>query len=66
VVMKEIAKDDSQPLIARNHAKRISEAIQKGKFKSPFKKEAIQKGQDKSPPKKDAVQKDQDKSPRNK
>lgn len=61
-VMKEIAKDDSQPLIARNHAKRISELIQKGKFKSPLKKESIQKGQDKSPQKKDAIQKEQKKS----
>lgn len=36
--LKEIVGDDSQPLIARNHAKRIVDAIQKGKFKSPVKK----------------------------
>lgn len=36
--LKDIAADDSQPLIARNHAKRIIEAIQKGKFKSTIKK----------------------------
>lgn len=36
--LNEIAGDDSQPLIARNHAKRIIEAIKKGKFKSPVKK----------------------------
>ena len=36
--LNEIAGDDSQPLIARNHAKRIVEAITKGKFKSPVKK----------------------------
>lgn len=36
--LKEIAVDESQPLIARNHAKRIIEAINKGKFKSPVKK----------------------------
>jgi hypothetical protein len=38
VALNEIAADDSQPLIARNHAKRIIEAIKKGKFKSPVKK----------------------------
>jgi hypothetical protein len=37
-VLTEIAGDDTQPLIARNHAKRITEAIKKGKFKSPVKK----------------------------
>ena len=37
-VLNEIADDDSQPLIARNHAKRIIEAIKKGKYKSPMKK----------------------------
>lgn len=36
--LNEIAGDDTQPLIARNHAKRIIEAIQKGKFRSPMKK----------------------------
>jgi len=33
VALNEIASDDSQPLIARNHAKRIIEAIKKRKFK---------------------------------
>lgn len=37
-VLNDIAGDDTQPLIARNHARRISEAIKKGKFKSPVKK----------------------------
>lgn len=36
--LKEIAGDDTQPLIARNQAKRIVEAIKKGKFKSTIKK----------------------------
>lgn len=36
--LNEMAGDDTQPLIARNHAKRIIEAIKKGKFKSPVKK----------------------------
>lgn len=36
--LNEIAGDDTQPLIARNHAKRIIDAIKKGKFKSPVKK----------------------------
>jgi hypothetical protein len=36
--LKEISVDESQPLIARNHAKRIIEAINKGKFKSPVKR----------------------------
>ena len=36
--LNEIASDDFQPLIARNHAKRIIEDIKKGKFKSPVKK----------------------------
>jgi hypothetical protein len=35
VALNEIAGDDTHPLIARNHAKRIIEAIKKGKFKSP-------------------------------
>lgn len=37
--LNEIAGDDTQPLIARNHAKRIVEAIKKGKYKSPVKKQ---------------------------
>jgi hypothetical protein len=36
--LNEIAGDDSQPLIARNQAKKIVDAIKKGKFKSPVKK----------------------------
>lgn len=36
--LNEIAADDIQPLIARNHAKKIVEDIKKGKFKSPVKK----------------------------
>lgn len=36
--LAEIAGDDSQPLIARNHAQRIVDQIRKGKFKSPVKK----------------------------
>jgi len=36
--LKEIASDVSQPLIARNQAKRIVDAINQGKFKSPVKK----------------------------
>jgi hypothetical protein len=36
--LNEIVSDDVQPLIARNHAKRIIEDIKKGKFKSPVKK----------------------------
>lgn len=36
--LKEIERDDTQPLIARNQAKRIIEAIQKNKFRSPMKK----------------------------
>jgi hypothetical protein len=35
--LSETAGDDTQPLIARNQAKRIVEAIKKGKFKSPVK-----------------------------
>jgi hypothetical protein len=35
--LQEIAGDDTQPLIARNHATRIIEGIKKGKFKSPVK-----------------------------
>jgi len=38
IALNEIAGDDSQPLIARNHAKRIIEAIKKGNFKSAGKK----------------------------
>lgn len=34
--LKEIEGDDSQPLIARNQARRIIEAIKKGKFKTPI------------------------------
>jgi hypothetical protein len=33
--LNEIAGGDTHPLIARNHAKRIIDAIKKGKFKSP-------------------------------
>lgn len=36
--LREIAGDDTQPLIARNHATRIIEGIKKGKYKSPVKK----------------------------
>jgi hypothetical protein len=36
--LNEIAGDDTQPLIARNHARKIIEEIKKGKFKSPVKK----------------------------
>jgi hypothetical protein len=36
--LTEIAADDSQPLIARNQAKRIVDQIRKGKYKSPVKK----------------------------
>lgn len=35
--LREIAGDDTQALIARNHASRIIESIKKGKFKSPVK-----------------------------
>lgn len=35
--LREIAGDDTQPLIARNQATRIMEGIKKGKFKSPVK-----------------------------
>lgn len=38
ITLQEIAKNDTAPLIARNHAKRIIEAIEKGKYKSPVKK----------------------------
>jgi hypothetical protein len=34
--LKEIAGNDTQPLIARNHATRIADSIKKGKFKSPI------------------------------
>jgi hypothetical protein len=37
-MLRDIAKNDSAPLIARNHAKRIIAAIEKGKYKSPVKK----------------------------
>jgi hypothetical protein len=37
--LEEIAGDDTQPLIARNHARRVIEAIKKGKYKSPIKKQ---------------------------
>jgi hypothetical protein len=33
--LKDISGDDSQPLIARNHATRMTAAIKKGDFKSP-------------------------------
>jgi len=36
--LNEIVGDDVQPLIARNHAKRIIEDIKKGKYKSPVKR----------------------------
>jgi len=36
--LNEIAGDDSLPLIARNHAKRMVESIKKGKFKSTVRK----------------------------
>lgn len=36
--LRDIAKNDSAPLIARNHVKRIIEALEKGKYKSPIKK----------------------------
>ena len=36
--LREIAGDDTQALIARNHATRIIEGIRKGKFKSPVRK----------------------------
>ncbi len=36
--LREIAGDDTQPLIARNQATRIIEGIKKGKFKSPVKR----------------------------
>jgi hypothetical protein len=36
--LREIADNDTQPLIARNHASRIAEGIKKGKYKSPIKK----------------------------
>lgn len=35
--LNEIAGDDTQPLIARNHAKKIIADIKKGRFKSPVK-----------------------------
>jgi hypothetical protein len=37
VALKDIAANDTQPLIARNHATRIADSIKKGKFKSPIK-----------------------------
>ena len=36
--LRDIARNDTAPLIARNHAKRIITAIEKGKYKSPVKK----------------------------
>ena len=36
--LNEIAGNDTQALIARNHASRIADNIKKGKFKSPIKK----------------------------
>lgn len=36
--LNDIAGDDTQPLIARNSARRIVDAIKKGKFKTPIKK----------------------------
>jgi hypothetical protein len=36
--LNEIAGDDIQPLIARNHARKIIENIKKGKFRTPVKK----------------------------
>lgn len=36
--LQEIANNDTQPLIARNHAARMIDSIKKGKFKSPIKK----------------------------
>src|SRR5262249_37115695 len=35
--LRDIAQDDTLPLIARNHATRIITSIQKGKFRSPVK-----------------------------
>jgi len=35
--LQAIAHEDSLPLIARNHALRLAAAIEKGKYKSPFK-----------------------------
>jgi hypothetical protein len=35
--LKEIESNDTQPLIARNHATRLADSIKKGKFKSPVK-----------------------------
>jgi len=35
--LRDIAQDDTLPLIARNHATRLITSIQKGKFKSPLK-----------------------------
>ena len=36
--LREIADNDTQPLIARNNAKRLIDSIKKGDFKSPVKK----------------------------
>jgi hypothetical protein len=36
--LQEIANNDTQPLIARNHATRMIDSIKKGKFKSPMRK----------------------------
>src|SRR5260370_33906782 len=35
--LRDIAQDDTLPLIARNHATRMISSIQKGKFRSPVK-----------------------------
>lgn len=37
-MLREISGNDTQPLIARNHATRMIDSIKKGKFKSPMKK----------------------------
>jgi hypothetical protein len=37
-MLREISGNDTQPLIARNHATRMIDSIRKGKFKSPMKK----------------------------
>lgn len=37
-MLREISGNDTQPLIARNHATRIIESIKKGKFKTPMRK----------------------------
>jgi len=37
-MLREISGNDTQPLIARNHATRMIDSIKKGKFKSPMRK----------------------------